>query len=444
MLRPHFERTRPVYHQSFIWRLLLLVLCAIVVGGCGDERAQQRVEAERLLEQEKHEQAAALLEQLLQRDPSDQEAHYRLGQAYVAQQRYQEALTEYELALSLNPARQDIQYDIGKVAWKLDRTRAGVQAFLNALQVSATDAQVREMLEITGEIYRARRLTQAEGTSASPAFSPDGQQIAFVRTIGRVNRIWIMDIEGNNATLLTPDGASDASPQFSPDGQHILFSSRPVGDMETSAAVYVMSRNGTKRRLLIQSEQELLNPSFTADGREVIFERNDTGTPEGWEILRFREGVTVQLTQNQFTDVGPKISPDGLQIVFSSTRDGHPDNYEIYLMGADGSQQVALTQDLALDLMPSFSAAGDEIVFVSDRDGNEEIYVMANDGTNLKRLTYSDGKDTTPAFSPDGEWIAFASIRDSDYLQIHVLDRSRELGRADLLARLRQIHKRGW
>ena len=65
------------------------------------------------------------------------------------------------------------------------------------------------------------------------------------------------------------------------------------------------------------------------------------------------------------------------RLLFSSNRDG---NWEIYMMNADGSNQINLTHHPADDRGPVWSPDGKRVAFFSNRDGNEEIYVMYSDG----------------------------------------------------------------
>ena len=60
-------------------------------------------------------------------------------------------------------------------------------------------------------------------------------------------------------------------------------------------------------------------------------------------------GGIVQLTRNTAQEYSPDFSPDGRRIAFVSERDGNP---EIYVMEADGDNQVRLTDDPAPDLFP--------------------------------------------------------------------------------------------
>ena len=96
------------------------------------------------------------------------------------------------------------------------------------------------------------------------------------------------------------------------------------------------------------------------------------------------------------------------KIVFESQRDG---NNEIYLMDADGANQLRLTTNTFYDAEPAFSATGEKIAFTSTRSGNAEIYVMNTDGSMLQNLTNNPATDGHPTFSPDGSKIVFISTR---------------------------------
>ena len=106
------------------------------------------------------------------------------------------------------------------------------------------------------------------------------------------------------------------------------------------------------------------------------------------------------------------------QIAFTSTRDG---NREIYVMDADGNNQIRLTNHPEEDSSPSWSPDGARIAFVSNRNGgNYQIYVMDTNGKNMRRLT--DGTyDWSPAWSLDGQWIAFHSKRDEERAKIYLV-----------------------
>lgn len=103
---------------------------------------------------------------------------------------------------------------------------------------------------------------------------------------------------------------------------------------------------------------------------------------------------------------GPPFSD---HIAFESDRDGGG----IYIMRADGSDQVALTADGG-SYDPAWSPNGRRIAFTHFPQGasHPEVFVMNADGTNPENLSNQPDSDSEPAWSPDGQQIAFGSYRD--------------------------------
>lgn len=129
------------------------------------------------------------------------------------------------------------------------------------------------------------------------------------------------------------------------------------------------------------------------DGNTDIYVVNSNGT------------ALTRLTTDPATDATPAWSPDGARIAFASDRTG---TWEIFLMNADGSDQVQLTAT-GSSSGPAWSPDGTRIAFTSYRDGNGEIYVINVDGTGLQNLTNDPLQDDAgPAWSPDGTKIAFS------------------------------------
>ncbi len=88
----------------------------------------------------------------------------------------------------------------------------------------------------------------------------------------------------------------------------------------------------------------------------------------------------------------------------------------LMIFASDGSNQMQLTNNPAGDgdVEPAFSPDGAKIAFTSHRSWNDntEIYVMNADGSNQIRLTSNAGHDFQPAWSPDGTKIAYIRVFD--------------------------------
>jgi Tol biopolymer transport system component len=199
-----------------------------------------------------------------------------------------------------------------------------------------------------------------------PTFSPKRDQIAFERdTHDKGSEIYVMDPDGTNQTDLTNSTANDTLPAFSPDGGKIAFASNRDG--MSNFEVYVMDADGSNQRRLTNDAAWDDHPTFSSDGKKVAFTRKDLMSP---------------------------------------------DDAEIYVVNVDGTGLIRLTHKPAYDGQPAFVPGTDLVAFVSDRDGDEDIYAVNSDGAGLMNLTNTDSaNEGAPAFSSDGTKMAYASIR---------------------------------
>ena len=191
-------------------------------------------------------------------------------------------------------------------------------------------------------------LTNITNQTYGPAWSPDGEKIAFGVGINGNDEIYLINVDGSNLINLTNHPANDGGPVWSPDGKKIAF----LSDRDGNNEIYIMDSNGSS---------------------------------------------PVNLTNSNAEDTNPVWSPDGTKIAFVSHRDG---NDEIYVMSVDGTDLLNVTNHLAADTNPVWSPDGTKIAFVSERDRNEEIYIVDADGSNLFNLTNNNGSDSFPVWLP--------------------------------------------
>ncbi|MBM2822623.1 MAG: exported protein of unknown function [Thermoleophilia bacterium] len=274
-----------------------------------------------------------------------------------------------------------------------------------------------------------RRLTEVEppqsdaAGSASPAWSPDGTQIAFAAQIGtlaedpRLSEIYVMDADGTDRRRLTTNDDVDTSPSWSPDGKRIAFTR--IVDQGTAGArsgIFVLGEAGDDEVQLTQAAWPTFDfsPAWSPDGSMIAFTRiaPSTGSesPSAALYLVALEGRTLRKLTSDGGE--PDWSPDGKRIAFTSFRDRFGrtcfhecgTSGEIYVVGADGREEQRLTESQANDGSPAWSQDGRLIAFASDRSNPNaheiEIYVMNANGDDVRRITENEVWDGEPAWRP--------------------------------------------
>jgi len=155
---------------------------------------------------------------------------------------------------------------------------------------------------------------------------PAEQKIAYDAEDGE---IYIINPDGSGKTRITNSPGGDGEPAFSPDGQHIAFASDRDGNWE----IYVMNADGSDVTRLTNSPAADLFPTWSPDGQHLAF----LSMPDGKSEVHFMNAdgsAQINLTNNPAFDGLPAWSPDGQRIAFLSDRDGE---YRGYFMAPDGS-----------------------------------------------------------------------------------------------------------
>jgi WD40-like Beta Propeller Repeat/Lipoprotein LpqB beta-propeller domain len=224
----------------------------------------------------------------------------------------------------------------------------------------------------------------APGLAWHVAWSPDGTQIA-VAIFGDPRRsLWVMGLDGSEATRIA-EGGNVSNPSWHPDGVHLVYSIEHNGLTE----VHITRSDGSEDRVVYSEEAPgtyaVFSASFSPDGSQIVF---DAGTDSGYDIFLVNaDGSNVQQVTTTGTDYNPSWSPDGTQILF--TRQEAASESDIFSMDPDGSNVRRLTHDDGrfTNLGARFSPDGTLITYEAGRNGIVgPIMVMDPDGSHVRML----------------------------------------------------------
>jgi hypothetical protein len=220
--------------------------------------------------------------------------------------------------------------------------------------------------------------------ASQPAFSPDGNRIAFHSWQLDMRGLATMDVSGANLRQAT-GFFEDQLPTWSADGSELVLLTRRSGDRKSQ--LVRMGSFEERADGVVFAEGEY--PTIGLNGQLVF---KGWGNTAGGLKLAPLSFDNVQAVTDSDEDTAPALSPDGSKITFMTRRD---ENWEIYIVNADGSGLQRLTDAPGDDGLPTWSPDGKVIAFVSNRDGSWGVWGMLANGQDQRQLFSMQG-------SPDG------------------------------------------
>ncbi len=329
------------------------------------------------------------------------------------------------------------------------------------------------------------QLTNTPEQEFSPAWSPDGRWIAFLRGESENASLFVMPATGGSerkiaesgpAGIIAPARTSASGPpaiesastvRWSPDSEQLLVSGTTENDHSVGLLLIDIS-TGQKRRLTsAEGATADRGGSFSPDGRRIAFLRRHGQTMQG-NIYLLNIGANYQpigeatpLKTDGMQMGAPAWTADGRELVFRSARAGMDGLWRVNVAGgtpvripvagnapskpAIGATKLAYVQrvsDLNIwaiptsgtgdavrliastldDATPQYSPDGSRIAFCSLQSGNQEIWVARSDGSRQEKLTsFGSGLSCTPRWSPNGRQLVFDSNAEAAQFEIYTI-----------------------
>ena len=261
------------------------------------------------------------------------------------------------------------------------------------------------------------RLTTDPAADLKPAWSPDGRHIAFLRRTPDGFRIFVVPALGGPEQKVADCIASGVGLDWSPDGKYLAIIDKPARQ-EPGAIFLVSVESGEKRRLTTPPPQSYTDsdPVFSPDGQALAFIRAARVAVEDVYLVRTAGGEPKRLTFDNRRISGLAWTADGREIVFSSNRGGVPTLWRVSASGGTPERVAAAGRNA---YYPSISRRGNRLAY-TESFSNTNIWrigipgvtsgASATPGPPVKLIS-STQTESSPQFSPDGNRIVFTSTR---------------------------------
>lgn len=232
-----------------------------------------------------------------------------------------------------------------------------------------------------------------------------GSRILAVGSKSGNKEIYVMDLDGHGVQPVTRNGAINLSPAWSPDGTQVAWTSYKKANPD----LYVKDLGTGRTRTISNVRGVNTSPDFSVDGSLLALARSVEGGDSDIFLVDARTGQLVrQLTTGGGIDVSPDFSSDGQTIAFASERSG---GSQVYLAGVTGGEAKRITFAGDFNIDPVISPDATKVAYVGRSQGGFDIYVADIDGRNPIRITQDMGDNEDPSWSPDGRYLVFSSTR---------------------------------
>ena len=253
------------------------------------------------------------------------------------------------------------------------------------------------------------RITDADGEGGqvaltsvepiiSPAWSPDGRELAYVSFELQKAVVWVQDVASGQRRPVANFRGTNSAPAWSPDGRTLVASLSRDGGTQ----LFSMGRDGSNLKRLTQSSAIDTEATFTADGRTIYFVSDRGGGPQVYRMPA-AGGNAERVTFTGAYNISPAVSPDGRTLAYISRLGGGA--FRLHTMdlanganGANGNIQ-ALT-DTNDDESPSFAPNGKLIIYASRAQGRDVLMTSTLDGRIKTRLLSSGLDVREPVWGP--------------------------------------------
>jgi serine/threonine protein kinase/Tol biopolymer transport system component len=245
------------------------------------------------------------------------------------------------------------------------------------------------------------------------ALAPDGRRVAFRRHTPKTNedRLVVADEDGSDERTLVvrPAPTLLLSPAWSPDGQVLAYVVKGTDEQGYYINIEGFRISDGMTEMISAARWRTTGPlAWLADGSGLVLSARDRAslpsTPEQLWFIPYPAGEAQRITNDVNRYVSVSLSADSKMLLALQA------SYNVNLWLAPGGDAARARTIAPNAEVPAWTPDG-RIVFMSNASGNGDIWVMNPDGTGARQLTFDQNNDSLPDVAPDGRSIVFITNR---------------------------------
>lgn len=227
----------------------------------------------------------------------------------------------------------------------------------------------------------------------SPAWSPDGEWLAYVSFENKKSSIYVQQVRTGERRQVSARAGINGAPAWSPDGRKLALT---LGGSNGNPDIFVLDLASQQLTRITDDPAIDTEAVWAADGHSLYFTSDRAGGPQIYRIGFAPGEHPKRITFGSTYSARPRISPDGTQLVMVTLDQS---NYRIGVQDL-ASGTVRVLSRGALDASPSFAPNGAMIIYSSTEHGQSVLQRVSLDGLTAQRLKSEQADVREPVWAP--------------------------------------------
>ena len=240
--------------------------------------------------------------------------------------------------------------------------------------------------------YGPRIVTESSEPIMSPAWSPDGQSLAYVSFEGKASAIYVQRLATGERRRVSARSGINGAPAWSPDGRKLALTLSRDGNLD----LYVLDLATQGLTRLTTDSAIDTEPEWSRDGASIYFTSDRAGSAQVYRVGVGAGQEAQRLTFTNGYNARPRLSPDGESLALVTLDRGA---YRIATYDLKTRNLHVLT-DGRQDEAPSFAPNGAIIIYATRAGAKGTLAMVSADGRFQQRLSSDTGDVREPVWSP--------------------------------------------